>query len=438
MTKAKLGWRDLADRRVALMVGLAFSTGLPYLLVLPTLALRLREAGVPVTYIGLFSWLGLAYSLKFLWAPVIDGVDVPVLARLLGRRRAWLIVCQVFTAAALVGLGLSDPATGLLWTAVFTFLAAFGSATQDVVTDGWRIDAAPDERQGIMVAAYQLGYRIALLAAGAGALYIAQFASWQASYAAMAALLGVGVVSTLLSPIVERAPGEPALASRRIDFERAVKAPLADLWRRMGPMLPWVLLLMALYRVSDFLSGVMANPLYVDLGYSKVQIANVAKVYGVWISIVGAFAGGISVAKLGLFRTMVIGAVLQAVSHLAFAWLSLQAPTIAALTVAITADNFSLAFGGTALVTYMSALTSPGFTATQYALFSSLYALPGKVIAGGSGFVVQAWGYAAFFMMTAAILVPVTALLVFVRRAPAGGLAPRPEPEDAEAAAKVG
>src|SRR4051812_17908015 len=147
MSKAKLGWRDLADRRVALMVGLAFSTGLPYLLVLPTLALRLREAGIAVTYIGLFSWLGFAYSLKFLWSPVIDGVDVPILARFLGRRRAWLIVCELFTAAALLGIGFSDPATGLAWTALFTFLAAFGSATHDVVTDGWRIDAAPDERQ---------------------------------------------------------------------------------------------------------------------------------------------------------------------------------------------------------------------------------------------------------------------------------------------------
>jgi PAT family beta-lactamase induction signal transducer AmpG len=435
MTKAKLGWRDLADRRVALMVGLAFSTGLPYLLVLPTLALRLREAGVPVTYIGLFSWLGLAYSLKFLWAPIVDAVDVPVLAKRLGRRRAWLITCQVFTGVALLGLGMSDPAQGLLWTAVFTFLAAFGAATQDVVSDAWRIDAAPDERQGVMVAAYQLGYRTALLFAGAGALYIAEFASWRVSYAVMAALLGVGVIAALLSPPVDRAPDLPGV--KRLDFDRAVKAPIADLWRRIGPMLPWVLLLMALYRVSDFLSGVMANPLYIDLGYSKTQIASIAKVYGIWISIVGAFAGGISVARLGLFRTMVVGAVLQAVSHLTFAWLSLQPPSIVALGIAISADNFSLAYGGTALVTYMSALTGAGFTATQYALFSSLYALPGKVIAGGSGFVVEAWGYATFFTMTAAILVPVTALLFWVRRSPASGLAPRAEAEDAEASQQV-
>jgi PAT family beta-lactamase induction signal transducer AmpG len=237
--------------------------------------------------------------------------------------------------------------------------------------------------------------------------------------------------------VVERAPDGESPAAKRLDFNRAVKAPLADLWRRIGPVLPWVLLLMALYRVSDFLSGVMANPLYVDLGYSKVDIANIAKVYGVWVSIIGAFAGGFSVAKLGLFRTMVIGAACQAVSHLAFAWLSLQPPTLAALAVAITADNFSLAYGGTALVTYMSALTGPGFTATQYALFSSLYALPGKVIAGGSGFVVQAWGYAAFFCMTAAIVLPVTALLLFVRRAPTGGLGPLAEAEDAEASPQV-
>jgi MFS transporter, PAT family, beta-lactamase induction signal transducer AmpG len=189
--------------------------------------------------------------------------------------------------------------------------------------------------------------------------------------------------------------------------------------------------------MSDFLSGVMSNPLYVDLGYSKAQIASVAKVYGIWVMLVGAFAGGISVAKLGLYRTMLIGAAAQVVAHLVFAWLSTQPPSIGALMVSISADNFSQSFGGTALVTYMSGLTGAGFTATQYALLSSLYALPGKVIAGASGFVVEAYGYAAFFTMTAALLLPVFALLAWVRRAPAGGLAPRAEAEDPEAAQQV-
>src|SRR5512132_1440389 len=177
--KRKLGWRDLADSRVALMLAFGFSAGLPFLLVLATLAVRLREAGVPVTTIGLFSWLGLAYSLKFIWSPIIDAVDVPGLARLVGRRRAWMMTCQAGVAIGLVGSGMSDPATGLVWTAAFTFLTAFGSATQDVVVDAWRIDAAPTEMQGIMAAAYQLGYRLALLCAGAGALYIAEFVDWR-------------------------------------------------------------------------------------------------------------------------------------------------------------------------------------------------------------------------------------------------------------------
>jgi PAT family beta-lactamase induction signal transducer AmpG len=417
MTKAKLGWRDLADRRVALMLALAFATGLPFLLVFATLSVRLREAGVALHTIGMFSWLGLAYTLKFLWAPFVDAIDIPVLAKRFGRRRAWMMTSQVFVAVALVGSGASDPATGIAWTALFTFLVAFGSATQDIVIDAWRIDAAPDERQGIMVAAYQLGYRLALLAAGAGALYIAEFVDWRASYATMAALMSIGLVASYLSPAVDRVrdalPGSEA--PKRFEFVRAVKEPIIDLYARMGRVLIVVLVLIALYRMSDFLAGVMSNPLYVDLGFTKVQIASVSKVYGVIVAIVGAFAGGLMVARFGLFASMLAGAATQAISHLAFAWLSTQGASLPALVIAISMDNFSQSFAGTILVTYMSGLTGAGFAATQYALLSSVYAMPGKLVAGGSGFMVEAYGYTAFFCVTAAILIPVAVLIFAVR-----------------------
>ncbi len=307
-------------------------------------------------------------------------------------------------------------------TAAFTLLVAFGSATQDVVIDGWRIDAAPIEKQGIMAAAYQLGYRLALLAAGAGALYIAEFVDWRVAYFSMAAFMAVGFVAALLSPIVDRAP-DPAKRLVRFSFKEAVKQPIVDLYGRIGRGLVLVLALVALYRLPDFVAGVMANPLYVDLGYSKVQIATVAKLYGVWIGIVGAFAGGYLVSRIGLFRTMLIGAIGSAVSHLLFAWLATTSGApIEALVIAISVDNFAGSFSGTALIAYMSSLTGAGYSATQYALLSSLYALPGKLIGGVSGFIVAAYGYATFFALTAAISVPVIALLVVVARSPVGGL----------------
>jgi PAT family beta-lactamase induction signal transducer AmpG len=412
--KRTLGWRDLADGRVALMLALAYSTGLPFLLVFSTLSVWLREAGVALTTIGLFSWLALAYSLKFIWAPVIDGVDVPVLARLLGRRRAWLIVCQAVIAAGLIGMGSSDPSTSLGRLAFFTFLVAFGSATQDVVTDGWRIDAAPLEKQGVMAAAYQLGYRLAMLCAGAGALYVAEFTSWRAAYFSMAGLLGVGFVAALASPIVDREPegGGPP----RFDLVQGVKAPLTDLYRRAGPLFVAILVFVSLYRLPDFVSGVMAYPMYVDLGFAKTDIANVSKIYGVWIGILGAFAAGFAVTKLGLRTTLIVGGVIGAGSNLMFAWLFHEGARIEMLMLTISVDNFSAGFAGVALVTYMSGLTGAGFAATQYALLSSLYALPGKLVGGASGFIVTSYGYPAFFTLTAAVGIPAVALCLWVTR----------------------
>jgi MFS transporter, PAT family, beta-lactamase induction signal transducer AmpG len=420
MIKAPGGdWRLLADPRVALILALGYSSGLPLLLVFGTLSAWLRESGVPVTTIGLFSYLALAYSFKFVWAPVVDAFDVPVLSRLLGRRRAWMLTAQSLVAVGLLGVGLTNPATSIAATAVFAFLVAFGSATQDVVVDGFRIDVAPTSQQGVLAAAYQLGYRLALLCAGAGALYIAEYASWHAAYFAMAALMVVGMTATFLAPVVDKAPeAEPAAGPRaptpKFSFAEAVIAPLRDLFRRKGLLLIGILTLVALYRLPDFVAGVMANPFYIDLGFSKIDIANVSKLYGVWVGMVGAFAGGFAVAKLGLRLSLLIGAVLGAGSNLMFTWLAMEGAKLPYLVAAISVDNFAGSFAGSALIAYMSGLTAPGFAATQYALLSSLYALPGKLVGGISGFVVQAYGYATFFAMTAAVGIPVVILCLFL------------------------
>ena len=426
-------WRHLADRRVALILALGFSAGLPFLLVFGTLSAWLRESGVPVTTIGLFSWLALAYSLKFAWAPVVDAFDVPLLSRWVGRRRAWMMLSQALVAAGLVGIGFSSPGSSIAVTAAFTFLVAFASATQDVVVDGWRIDAAPLSQQGIMAAAYQLGYRLALICAGAGALYIAEIVSWRTAYIAMAALMSVGFLASLAAPIVDRAPG--ALANdprKRFDFAQAVLLPLQDLYRREGRLLVPILALVALYRLPDFVGGVMANPLYIDLGFSKAEIASVAKLYGVWVGMIGAFAGGLLVPKLGLRTTLLIGAVIGAASNLMFTWLALEGARLELLVLTISIDNFSGSFAGTALIAYMSGLTGAGFAATQYALLSSLYALPGKLVGGISGFIVAAFGYPVFFALTALVGIPVALLCIWVTRAMPGdaaeATAPAPRP----------
>jgi PAT family beta-lactamase induction signal transducer AmpG len=401
----------LTDRRIGLMLLLGFSAGLPFLLVFGTLSAWLREAGVSRTEIGLLSWIGFAYAWKFLWAPVIDRTDVPVLSRFLGRARGWMALAQIVIAIGLVGVALSDPKTNLALTVACALLVAFASATQDVVIDGWRINAAETSRQGMMAAAYQLGYRLALISAGAGALYIAEYVNWRAAYVAMAALMAVGLVGTLLAPstdaVVERKPAS---------FAGAVIDPLTDLFRRKEMLLIPILLLVGLFRLPDFVAGVMANPLYIDLGFSKVDIANVTKLYGVWVGILGAFAGGLMLTRAGLWPTLLVGAVIAAASNLMFAWLAAAGADLTLLTLTISADNFAAGFAGSALIAYMSGLTSPAFAATQYALLSSLYALPGKFIGGFSGAVVDTYGYPTLFTATAAIGIPLVVLCFIVRR----------------------
>ncbi len=410
------------DPRLALMLALGYSSGLPFLLIFSTQSAWLREAGVSKGDIGLMSYCALAFSFKFLWAPIIDRFDVPGLARRLGRRRAWMIVAQIGVAAGLAGLAFAEPAETLAWSIGFAALTAFAAATQDVTIDGWRIDAAPPERQGLMTAVYSLGYRLAMICAGAGALYLADFSGWRLAYLVMSALTLVGIVACLLSPRMDRATTGPAPT-----FKTSFVAPLADLVRRHAAMIVPILLLVALYRLPDFVSGVMANPLYIDLGFTKSDIATVSKLYGVWIGIAGAFAGGWLTGTLGLMPTLLIGGVAASASHLSLAYLAGHPGRLDLLTLAVSVESFAGGFAGAALIAYMSSLVSPAYAATQYALLSSLYALPGKFIGGLSGFMVEAMGYPRFFATTALIGLPVALLCLFVWRL----TAPAPKPVEA-------
>jgi MFS transporter, PAT family, beta-lactamase induction signal transducer AmpG len=423
------GWRMLTERRVAVMLALGFSSGLPLLLVLGTFSARLAFSDIDVKTIGLFSYLALPYSLKFLWSPVVDRYDLPILAPRLGRRRAWMVLAQLCVAGALTLMAFADAANHLALLGLGAFLVAFSAATQDVVIDGWRIDAVGTEMQGVMAATSNLGYRIALITAGAGALVLGHWAGWTAAYLSMAALMGVGIVAALAAPVIDRAPETaPAAALPRLPWSpaRAIVEPVADLYGRLGPRLWAILIMVALYRMPDFVSGVMANPLYRTVGYSLPEIAAVTKLYGIWVGIFGSFVAGWGIVRFGLYPTFVVGGALAAAVHLSLSWLAYGPPELWRLTIAISIDNFGGGFAGTALIAYMSGLTGAGFAASQYALLSSLYALPGKLAAGSAGFVVAAFGFPAFFAATAAMGIPVVILSLVLGRtaAPAEAAAP--------------
>lgn len=432
---ARRSWADAfrayASPRVLVMLVLGFSSGLPFLLIFSTLSAWLTEAGVSLQNIGLASYVGLAFTIKFLWAPLVDRLPLPLLGKLLGRRRAWMLLAQVAVAGGIYVMSTIDPGTNLMGMVGAAVFVAFASATQDIAIDAWRIEAAENkDAQATMAAATQLGYRLALIAAGAGALYIADGASWSVSYASMAALMCVGMIGTFIAyrPAETRPGASPAdafaprVGALRWLYEAAI-APFVDFFARHR----WVALLMlaaiGAYRLPDFVMGVMANPFYLDLGFTKSEIASISKLFGIWMTIAGAMIGGLVAPKLGMMRMMLIGAVLVSVTNLAYAWLATMGPDLGALTVTISLENLAGGFGGTALIAYMSSLTSTAFTATQYALFSSFFALPGKIAGGMSGYMVTSLGgFYWFFILTAAMGIPAVLLvwwLMRVTRSPA-------------------
>lgn len=399
------------------MAFLGFSGGLPFLLVFATLTAWLADADVARGTIGFFAWIGITYSIKVLWAPVIDTLRVPFLSRFLGRRRTWMLIGQLGIALGLVGMAFAGPANLFLLSG-FALLVAFSSATQDISIDAYRIEAADKEYQGAMSAAYIFGYRVALLAAGAGALYIAEFLGWVSAYLSMAALMGVGMVTVMLiaeprqTPTSPTSPADARASAAAGWFRHAVVGPFAEFFRRNGLFAFVILLFIAVFRLSDITMGIMANPFYLDMGYSKTDIANVAKVFGFFMSIAGSFACGLLVLKWGIMRPLLIGAVAVSLTNLLFAALANLPPDIAYLAVVISADNVSGGFAATAFVAYLSSLTNRAYTATQYALFSSLMTLPGKFISGFSGLVVEGYGYASFFVVAAALGIPAILLVL--------------------------
>ena len=436
--KTKKKWREVfavyAEPATLRMLLLGFSAGLPLLLVFGTLSFWLREAGINRTTIGFLSWVGLAYAFKWVWAPLVDRMPIPVLTRWLGRRRSWLLVSQIVIIGALIGIGLTDPRMALTPVVWCALAIAFGSATQDIALDAYRIESADTDRQAALAAAYQTGYRIAMIWAGAGALWIAaraemsgvvgyQQSAWQTAYWVMAASMLLGVATVLLSP--EPAMRQiPAAHNATEWLKSALVEPFADFLRRYGKQAILILALIAIYRISDVVMGIMANPFYVDMGYTKDEVAAVTKIYGVIMTLAGAFVGGVLSMRFGVMKVLMLGAVLSAGSNLLFAWLSTRGHDVWALTFVISADNLSSGIASAAFIAYLSSLTNINYSATQYALFSSMMLLLPKFLAGYSGKYVDTYGYANFFTATAVLGLPVLVLVWLASRMRAPEQAP--------------
>ena len=403
------------------MLLLGFSAGLPLLLVLGTLSFWLREAGIDRTTIGYLSWVGLAYAFKWVWAPLVDRLPIPLLTRWLGRRRSWLLLAQLAVMAGLVAMSFNDPQVALepvVWGAL---AVAFGSATQDIALDAFRIESANTDRQAALAAAYQTGYRLAMIWAGAGVLWVAaraevaglasyQHGAWQTAYLVMAASMSLGMLTVLLSPEPVRRP-MPVARNATEWLRGALVDPFADFLRRYGQQALLILALIAIYRISDVVMGIMANPFYVDMGYTKLEVANVTKVFGVIMTLVGAFVGGVLSMRFGVMRVLMLGAALSAISNVLFSWLGGRGHDLTALIWVISADNLSSGIASAAFIAYLSSLTNVNYSATQYALFSSMMLLLPKFLAGYSGMYVDAYGYSHFFIATALLGVPVLLLV---------------------------
>lgn len=420
------------------MFALGFSAGLPLLLVLGTLSFRLREAGLDRTTIGYLSWVGLAYGFKWAWSPLVDRLPIPLLTRWLGRRRSWLLLSQLAIMLALAGMAVADPRTGLDMVVWCALAVAFASATQDIALDAFRIESADAAHQGALAATYQTGYRLAMIWAGAGVLWLAaraevapaavavagsvpapgalyQNAAWTTAYLVMAGSMLVGVLTVLFS----REPVQQAIAPSRNAaewFRGAFVEPFADFLRRYGRQALLILALIGVYRISDVVMGIMANPFYVDMGYSKDEVAAVTKIYGVIMTLVGAFVGGALSLRLGVMRVLMLGAILSAASNLLFAWLAGHGHDVTALIAVVSADNLSAGVASAAFIAYLSSLTNVNYSATQYALFSSMMLLAPKWLAGYSGAFVDAYDYPTFFTATALLGLPVLLLIWLATR----------------------
>ncbi|HEY7749996.1 MAG TPA: MFS transporter [Aestuariivirgaceae bacterium] len=399
--------------RLLIILAMGFASGLPFLLTAATLSYWLSKVGVDKTTIGLFALVGVPYTFKFLWSPVIDHLRLPVLTSLLGRRRSWLLLTQILLAIAIFLMGLTDPAADPAKTAVMALVIAFLSASQDIVIDAYRIEILPEEEQGQGAAATQTGYRFGLLLAGAGALALSDYLSWPLVFTILAGAMAASIVITILAtePRPSLRPPPPDYAHW---LKEAVVAPLTDFMSRKG----WVVILafVLFYKFGDALGGTMANPFYVEMGFTGKEIAAVSKLWGVWMTIAGALIGGLAVARWGVFRALLIGGILQAVTNLAFAYVAAKGHDLPALAIAITADNIAGGAAGAALVAYLSSLCNIAFTATQYALLTSFMAQGRTSLSAGSGWLAAHTDWITFWSLTALLAIPGLLLLLWIMR----------------------
>jgi len=409
MTGLPAAIRVYGDRRMVAILLMGFSSGLPLALTGATLAIWLKDSGISLGAIGLFAQVGLAYNLKFLWAPLMDRARVPLLTRLLGRRRSWAVTVQTALGLALLAMAATDPGN-LARVAAVAALVAFLSASQDIVIDAYRVELLAEREQGAGAASTQIGYRIGMIASGAGALYLAAWYGWFWAYAGMAALMLVGIATVLLT----REPGLVPPPRHDGWLEEAVVAPFAEFASRRAWLL--ILVFVVLYKFGDALAGIMSNPFYVELGLTKVEIASVAKVFGTSASIAGVVLGGGVVWRLGVMPALLVCGALQAASNLMYIVQLWAGPDPAMLALTIAVENTTGGMASAAFVAYLSRLCHPAFTATQYALLSALAGLGRTVLASGGGFLAQALGWQAFFVAATFACVPSLLLLIYLMR----------------------
>lgn len=405
-TATRAQWRKLGPAGLRMLL-LGFGCGLPFILAGSTLGIWLRRSGYELAVIGYLSWATIAYTLKFLWAPWLDRRPLPWWSSL-GLRRSWLLSAQCAIAAALLAISLLGPEAGPAALALTVIVLAFLGATQDVVVDAYRIESAPLAAQATLAAAYTLGYRLALLSGGAGALYLAAAFGWPVAYAAVAVLMLLPMIATLFAPEPDRPPA-------RSDAAKAYFAPFAAFLSERGlPLVAALFAFIGLYKLPDQVLGVVAGPFYVDMGFSDAEIATVSKVYGVWVGIAGAFLGGLCVQLLGLKRSLLVAALAIALSNLLFLAMVAWPGALWAFVLAISGDNLAQGLGGTVLVAFLSALVDRRYSATHYALLSALANLPGKLVAGFSGRIVEATSFASFFTASSLAAIPAILLLLWL------------------------
>jgi len=427
--------------RVLIILFLGFSSGLPLALSGSTLLVWMRESGVDLGTIGLFALVGTPYTIKFLWAPIVDALDVPLLSRLLGRRRSWLVLSQLLLIAAVVFLGATDPASAPVLVAIGALLVATASATQDIVIDAFRIESLPENEQAAGMASYVAAYRIGMLASTAGALFMVtgfeeglgldRQAAWSAGYMTMAVLVIIGIVTAILATEPEKskaATAEHAAHAEENPLKRVAVAAFgafSEFLTRDAAIV--VLVFVVLFKFTDAFAGIMTAPFVIDLGFTRNEYAAIVKGVGLAATLIGGFAGGAVARALPLSTSLWIGAILQAISNLVFSWLALVGNNAWALTAAIIAENFTGAIGTVIFVAYLSALCrSPLHTATQYALLTALAAVGRTYLSSGAGFVAETTGWPWFFVASALVAVPSVLLLWWLqRRGHFAELAPR-------------